>query len=89
MTPKEFSRAESRNEAALRRKFDAENDKAFPPEDDRQVTVCAECLRACCWQGTDMCEISSDADITTRTVRELKALGLESSDYWKTDDELA
>jgi len=44
---------------------------------DRKVTVCAACLTASCWHGEFMCEASRTADVTTRTVRELRALGRE------------
>jgi hypothetical protein len=47
-----------------------------------KITVCAECLRACCWKGIFMCDASRDADITTRTVAELKELDREHSNYW-------
>jgi len=52
---------------------------------DRLITVCEECLRACCWQGEFMCDDARDADITEKPVSELMALGLESSHYWEND----
>jgi hypothetical protein len=36
-----------------------------------------------------MCEEAQTADITQKTVDELKELKLEHSSYWKTDEELA
>lgn len=49
----------------------------------RKITVCDACLRACCWQGIFLCDDSAGAGTTEKTIRELKALGLEHSDYWK------
>ena len=56
---------------------------------DDLITVCAACLRACCWQGEFYCDGYRDADITKKTVAELRLLNLENPDYWKTDEELA
>lgn len=50
---------------------------------DRKVTVCSECLCACCWQGAFYCDNYRTAKVVEKTVRELKALGpKESPDYW-------
>ncbi len=54
--------------------------------DDYEVEVCDECLRACCWHGQFMCEDSRNAGTVIKTVRELKELGREHSDYWETDE---
>jgi hypothetical protein len=51
---------------------------------DRRVTVCAECLRASCWHGEFMCDKSRGADVTTRTVRELDALGYEHAEHYSS-----
>jgi hypothetical protein len=59
------------------------------PRDEDRITVCAECLQASCWQGRFMCDKAKWADIKQMTVLELKKLGLENSQYWKTDEELA
>ena len=59
--------------------------------DDMLITVCAECLRACCWQGEVMCDNARDADILDRTVASLRKLNAqpyfdgEHEDYWKKD----
>ena len=53
--------------------------------DDDKITVCAECLQASCWQGKFMCDKSRDANITEKTVRELREISYEHSDYWKND----
>lgn len=58
-------------------------------KDDDLVTVCAECLCASCWQAIFMCQRSQFADITTKSVRELRELAMEHECYWKTDEELA
>lgn len=52
---------------------------------ERRVTVCAECLKASCWHGVFMCDLSFRADITTRTVRELDALGYEDPSHYSTE----
>jgi hypothetical protein len=49
------------------------------------ITVCAECLRASCWQGIFYCEDFKWANITRKTVEELNRLNLEHPDYWKND----
>ncbi len=56
---------------------------------DAVITVCAECHRACCWQGVFMCEDSRNADVTKMSIVELRKLDLENEQYWKTDEELA
>jgi len=53
------------------------------------VTVCGNCLTASCWQGEFYCENYKSAGTTTKTRKELARLKRESSDYWKTDEELA
>lgn len=56
--------------------------KALP--DDYKVTVCAECLRACCWQGEFMCEAARNAGTVVKTVGELRAGKYgEREDYWR------
>ncbi len=49
------------------------------------VTVCAECLCACCWQAEFMCDKARNADITEKTIKELEELNLENPEYWKKD----
>jgi hypothetical protein len=48
------------------------------------VTVCSECLRASCWQGIFYCEDYKRARTTRKPIAELRALKLESPDYWTT-----
>lgn len=50
--------------------------------ESRTITVCDECLRACCWKGIFMCDVSRNAGTTEKTVEELRGLGREHSDYW-------
>lgn len=56
---------------------------------DDLVTVCAECLRASCWQGLFMCDKAGSAGTVQKTRAELAALDKEHLSYWKTDKELA
>ena len=46
------------------------------------ITVCAECLRACCWQGLFMCDKARNADTTQKTRTELEELALEDPGFW-------
>ena len=68
--------------------------EAVPLGDGDIVTVCAECLRACCWQGEFMCDGARDADITTKTVGQLRELNArpdfdgETEEYWQRDQEM-
>ena len=55
---------------------------------DQKIQVCDICLRASCWQGIFMCSKSQYAGTIYLTRRELVKLGLESTDYLKTDEEL-
>lgn len=48
----------------------------------KTITVCDQCLRACCWKGIFMCEGARDAGTTERTPDQLKSLAREHSDYW-------
>jgi len=48
----------------------------------REVTVCAYCLTAACWQAEFCCEKYKTADTTQKTVRELLNLHLEPPRYW-------
>jgi hypothetical protein len=50
-----------------------------------EVEVCADCLTASCWQGDFMCETARTADVTIRTVAELRQLALESPEAWALD----
>ncbi len=50
--------------------------------DGSKITVCSECMRACCWAGIFMCEDAHDASTVEITVAESRALGLEHPDYW-------
>ena len=54
--------------------------------DSTLITVCDKCLMASCWQGIFMCDKAQHAEITTRTVEELKKLNLEHLDYWKESE---
>jgi hypothetical protein len=51
--------------------------------DQRLVTVCASCMRACCWQGEFYCDNYKGAGTTRKTVAELRAGNYgESEHYW-------
>lgn len=50
--------------------------------DDYPVTVCGECHRASCWQGTYLCEKSRSASTVELCVGDLHNLVLENPDYW-------
>lgn len=53
--------------------------------DDKQVTVCDKCMRACCWQGEFMCDEALGAGTVVRTVAELRAGAHgENEHYWRT-----
>jgi hypothetical protein len=59
-----------------------------PLDDSRLVTVCSACLRACCWQGTFMCDYAEGAGTVEKTVAELRAgQHGEHEDYWNTTSE--
>lgn len=51
-------------------------------DDDRLVTVCAECHLAACWQGIFMCQWAYMADTKEMPIGELRKLNLEHPDYW-------
>lgn len=51
--------------------------------DETEVTVCAECHRACCWQGYFMCDDAKRANVVQLTVGELRALNLEHEKWWE------
>lgn len=53
--------------------------------DDVQVTVCDECLRASCWHWDFPCARAYEAGLTTRTVKQLKALNLEHPSYYAAE----
>ncbi len=53
-------------------------------EQEKTVTVCSECRRACCWQGEFMCDLSSGAGTVEKTIAELSELKRENPDYWMT-----
>ena len=54
--------------------------------DDKMVTVCAVCHRACCWLGEFMCDESQNADLVNMHVSELRKLDLEHEEYWDRED---
>lgn len=54
-------------------------------KDTDQVTVCDSCLRASCVQGVSLCEEWRHAGTIEMTVKELKKLNLEPSDFWIHD----
>jgi len=52
-------------------------------KEDRLITVCSECLRACCWQGIFYCDEYKTAGTVERPVSELKEWALENPEYWE------
>lgn len=50
--------------------------------DNREITVCAECLTAACWYGEFMCQKATHANLVKKRVPELKELNREHPDYW-------
>lgn len=60
---------------------------------DTEITVCAECNRACCWQGEFMCEDADIADIKAVTLDQLVKLRdigecNEHPEYWLSAAEI-
>jgi hypothetical protein len=55
---------------------------SFADGKSRSITVCAECLRASCWHGTFLCQKAREADVTTRTERELDELAREHPSHY-------
>lgn len=53
-------------------------------EPAKTITVCDNCLRACCWQGEFMCDSAyGDAGTVEKTIEELRSLKAgEHESYW-------
>ena len=51
-----------------------------------EVTVCASCLTAACWQAEFICDKWQNSSSAQKTVRELLNLHLEPPRYWNVDD---
>jgi hypothetical protein len=49
---------------------------------ERTITVCSACLRACCWHGNFTCEDARGAGLKELTINQLKELDREHSDWW-------
>lgn len=56
---------------------------------DYLVTVCAECLMACCWHGEYMCEKSKTANVTKVPVSRLRELNREHPSHYSPERLLA
>ena len=54
--------------------------------EEKMVTVCAECRRACCWWGIFYCDEARTADIMELPLSTLKQLDLESPHYWYIEE---
>lgn len=52
---------------------------------NKKVQVCSSCLKASCWYGEFRCEEYLSADLTIKTVEELRKLKLENEDYWSDE----
>lgn len=63
--------------------MDTLNKSVTAANDARRVTVCAECKRASCWQGSMMCEGYRQAGSKDLSVGELRLLARESPHYWE------
>jgi hypothetical protein len=50
---------------------------------DRQITVCASCLQASCWQGIFMCDEAECSDIIELPISKLIELDLENPRFWE------
>ncbi len=53
--------------------------------DDLMVTVCASCLRASCWHYLLICADYGQANITKKSIAELRLLKLEHPSYWDVE----
>lgn len=51
---------------------------------DQEITVCAECFRACCWAGEFMCDDAREADVVDKTMIDLFKIEGECPEYWIT-----
>lgn len=51
------------------------------------ITVCAACYRACCWQGSLMCDNAKHAGTLEKSRHDLAALKLEDPMWWELDRE--
>lgn len=49
------------------------------------ITVCDNCLTACCWQGLFYCSKFKFAGTCEKTIEELIELNFEHPDYWKDE----
>lgn len=52
-------------------------------KDTDTIVVCANCLTAACWNGTDMCLHAYDSGTIDKTVVELRELDLELPIVWQ------
>ena len=50
------------------------------------ITVCDNCLRACCWQGEFMCSDAKHAGTKFIPRAEIEAMALENPRYWGNSD---
>jgi len=51
-------------------------------DENKIVTVCANCLTASCWQGEFYCDEYRNTGTTEKTVKELRELNLEHESFW-------
>jgi hypothetical protein len=49
---------------------------------EETVTVCADCLKASCWQGEFYCDDYKSAGTVEKTMTELLELDREHWSYW-------
>lgn len=60
-----------------------EDNTDLPPR--LQITVCASCLTAACWQGEFYCQEFKTANITDLPVKRLRKMAREHPHYWEYD----
>lgn len=58
-------------------------------DDNDMIPVCANCLRASCWQAIFVCDQYQTADVIYKRRGDLAKRGLEHPSYLKTDQDLA
>jgi hypothetical protein len=48
-----------------------------------EITVCSQCLRACCWQLVFRCDKADRGVATKMHIATAQKLGLEHPDFWR------
>lgn len=50
---------------------------------DPLITVCSECLRACCWLGDFLCDDAAGASTVQIPLSQLRRMSREHPIYWR------